>query len=46
MSERVSDALTTSSESLTKGRSAKRADRKKGKHEKKRAREEEQLEAM
>lgn len=46
MSERVSDALITGSESLTKGRSAKRADRKKGKHEKKRAREEEQLEAV
>jgi hypothetical protein len=42
MSERVTDAMT--GESHTKGRSAKKADKKKRKHEKKLARPEEQLE--
>ena len=42
MSERVSDTLTGEG-TRTKGRSAHKADKKKGKREKKRAREEEQL---
>jgi hypothetical protein len=44
MSERVTDAMTGESHTHTKGRSAKKADKKKRKHEKKLARPEEQLE--